>query len=84
MRPPESLLAHIECSLLLKMSTIVMHLFQNIDHFVIWYHQSTFEHQEGTLIVEVCTILFGKLTITLEGKNVLLSDLDIGQPRRTR
>ena len=83
-RPPESLLAHLEYPLLPKMSMLVMHLSQNIDHFVIWYHQPTFEHQERTFIVEVCMVLFGKLAITLQGRIVLLSDLDISQPCRTR
>ena len=83
-RPLESLLAHLEYPMLPKMSTLVMHLSQNIDHFVIWYHQPTFKHQESTFIVEVCMILFGKLVITLQGRIVLLSNLDISQPHRTR
>ena len=66
------------------MSILVMHFSQNIDHFVIWYHQPTFEHQERTFIVEICIILFGKLVITLQERITLLSDLDISQPLRTR
>ena len=58
---------------------LVMHLSQSIDHFVIWYHQPTFEHQESTFIVEVCVFLFGKLAITLQGRITLLSNLDISQ-----
>ena len=84
MRPPESLLAHLKCHLLPKMSMLVMHLSQNIDHFVIWYHQPTFEHQERIFIVEVRMTLFGKLVITLQGRNVLLSNVDISQACRTR
>ena len=84
MRPPEQLLAYLEYPLLPKTSTLVMPLFQNIDHFVIWYHQSTFEHQERTFIVEVCMSLFGKLAITLQGRIMILSNLDISQPRKKR
>ena len=78
MRPLELLLAYLECPLLPKMSTLVMHLSQNIDYFVIWYHQPTFEHQESTFIVEVHMILFGKLAITPQGRIALLSNFEIG------
>ena len=47
------------------MSMLIMHLSQNIDPLIIWYHQPTFEHQESTFIVEICMILFGKLAITV-------------------
>ena len=54
---------------------IVMHLSQNIDQFVIWYHQPTFEHQERSFIVEVCMTVLGKLPVTLQGRIMLLSDM---------
>ena len=57
-RPPESLLAHLKCLLLPKISMLVMHLSQNINHFVIWYCQPTFEHQESTLTLNrICSLL---------------------------
>ena len=84
MRPPKSFLAHLEYPLLPKMSNLVMHLSQSIDHFVIWYHQHTYEHQERTFKVEVCMTLFGKLAITCQGRIVLLSDIDISQLSRTK
>ena len=42
-----------------------MDLSQNISHFVIWYRQPTFEHQEWSFIVEIFMTLFGKLLVTL-------------------
>ena len=84
MRPPEPLLAHLECPLLHKVSMLVMHLSQNIDYFVICYHQPTFEYHERSFIVEVCMTLLGELPVTPQGKIALLSDVDFGQPRRTR
>ena len=60
-RLPEPLLIYLEYPLLPKVSTLVMHLSQNIDHFVIWHHQPTFEHQERFFIVEVYITLLDKL-----------------------
>ena len=82
-RPPEPLLAHLEHSLLPKISTLVMYISQNIDHFVIWYHQSAFGHQKRTFI-EVWMTLLGEFLVTLQGRTALLSDVDVGQPRRSR
>ena len=84
MRPPELLPAHLECPMLPKKSTLIMHLSQNIDHFAIWYHQPTFEHQERSFIVEVCMNLFGKLVINVQGKIALPNNVDIGQLHSTR
>ena len=55
-----------------------MDLPQNVHHFVIWYHQLTFEHHERTFIVEVCMTLFGKLLVTHQERITLLSNLDAG------
>ena len=61
-----------------------MHLFQNIRDFVNWYYQPTFEHQERSIIVEVCMTFFGKLLVTLQRRVAILSDVDVSQPHRTR
>ena len=67
-----------------KLSTLVMYLSKIVHLFVIWYHQPTFEHQERTIIVEIYMILFGKLLVNHQGKIALVSNEDVGQPRRTR
>ena len=61
-----------------------MHLFQNIGYFVIWLHQPTFEYQERSFIVEACMALLGELPVAPQGKIALMSEVDFGQPRRTR
>ena len=61
-----------------------MHVSQNVHHFVIWYHQPTFEHQERTVIVEVCMTLLGELPVTFQGRITILSNMDVSQLHRTQ
>ena len=66
------------------MASIVMHLSQDICHLVVWQSQPTLEHQERSFIVKVLVTLFGELLVTLQGRIVLLRDVDISQTCRAR
>ena len=61
-----------------------MDFFQNICHFVIWYHQPNLEHQDRSFIVEVDITILGELLVTLQVSIALLSDVGVSQPRRAR
>ena len=71
-RSPEPFLTNLEYPLSPKVSTLVMQFYQNIDFFVIWYHQPTFEHQERSFIVEVCMTLLDELPVTPQGRITLV------------
>ena len=82
-RPPEPLIAHLQGPLWPKVSRLIIHFSQNVHHFVNWYYQSIFEHQERSFKVEVYMTLLGEVPVTYQGRIALLSDVDAGQPCRT-